>query len=227
MRYGYLSTFDDLITMVFGTRYPVDGTDRTMGIWRAGLDTGGGKSSEDEWSRTEEAYQFLRKHGRGVIFGTKGASRPQLQRVKVTTIDRMARGNRPIPGGLDLRIIDTGAFKDLLHWRMTRAKGDSQRWFLHAGTGHDYVRQLLAEEKRKDRHGKVAWVQKARDNHLLDCEVIAAACADSEWSPSLQFLANRDEAKKQAETAKKKKKTEAPPAMRTGPRQLPDWFNRR
>ena len=227
IRYGYLSTWEDVETMAFGTRYPVDGTDRTMGIFRAGLDTGGGKSSDDEWSRTEEAYQWLRKHSRGVVFGIKGASRPQLQRVKVTTIDRMARGNRPIPGGLDLRIIDVGQFKDLIHWRMTRKQGESQRWFLHAGTGHDYVRQLLAEEKRKDRHGKATWVQIRRDNHLLDCEVIAAACADSEWSPSLQFLANRDEAKKQAETAKKKKKTEAPPAVRPGPRQLPDWFNRR
>jgi phage terminase large subunit GpA-like protein len=227
IRYGYLSTWEDVETMAFGTRYPVDGTDRTMGIFRAGLDTGGGKSSDDEWSRTEEAYQWLRKHSRGVVFGIKGASRPQLQRVKVTTIDRMARGNRPIPGGLDLRIIDVGQFKDLIHWRMTRKQGESQRWFLHAGTGHDYVRQLLAEEKRKDRHGKATWVQIRRDNHLLDCEVIAAACADSEWSPSLQFLANRDEAaKKAAEKAKKQKPPAQQPAVR-GPRQLPDWFSRR
>jgi hypothetical protein len=33
------------------------------------------------------------------------------------------------------------------------------------------------------------WKQKHKNNHLLDCECLAAACADSEWLPSLKMLA--------------------------------------
>ena len=222
--YGYISTWTDVERLIYGMRYEVDGTDRSMGIWRAALDTGGGETEEAEWTRTEEAYQWLRKQaGRGVIFGVKGASRPQLRRVVPKVIDKMARGNRKIPGGLELRFLDTAAFKDLIHWRMTREKKDSQRFWLHAETGHDYVRQLLAEEKQKDRRGRVKWVRKGRANHLLDCEVYAAACADSEWSPSLSYLAKRADREKPADKPKTPPPAKAPDARRA----LPGWFQRR
>lgn len=163
-----------------------------MGIWRAALDTGGGKSSDGEWSRTEEAYQWLRSQRPGIVFGTKGASRPQLKRVTVSTIDKMPSSSKPIPGGLQLRLLDVDQFKDLIHWRLSRKRDDkhqdTQCFYLHKETGEDYALQILAEEKHRDRKGKVEWIQVRRDNHLLDCEVMAAACADSEWFPSLSML---------------------------------------
>lgn len=188
--YGYLSSFSDVESLVFDTRFKKQKSDETLGIWRAAMDTGGGKSTDDEWTRTEEIYQWLRSSGRGVVFGVKGASRPQLKRVNVTVIDRMQRKNRTIPGGLELRILDVMQFKDLLHWRLTRKDADSQRYYLHAETGMDYAKQFLAEEKRRNRRHKVEWVQIRADNHLLDCEVYAAACADSEWMPSLMMVAD-------------------------------------
>ena len=65
---------------------------------------------------------------------------------------------------------------------------ESQRFYLHSETGMDYVRQLLAEEKRRGRNNKLTWVAIRKDNHYLDCEVYAAACADREWLPNLAML---------------------------------------
>ena len=163
-------------------------------IWRAGLDTGGGDTVDGEWTRTEEAYMWLRRHGRrGVVFGTKGASRPQINRVRLSIIDKMRKGNRPIPGGLELRFLDAGAFKSLIHFRMERRKGESQRFTLHNETGLDFARQILAEELRRDRRGRQRWVQVRGDNHLLDCVVIAMACADNQWTPALAMIASQGE----------------------------------
>jgi len=189
IQYGYLSTLDDVEILVFQTRYTIENSTETMGIWRAAMDTGGGRVEGSEWSRTEEIYQWIRKNGRGYVFGIKGASRVQLKRVNVKVIDKMPRRNRPIPGGLELRILDTAQFKDLLHWRLTRKENESQRFYLHSGTGLDYTRQFLSEQKRRDRRRRWYWKQTSSENHLLDCEVYAAACADSEWLPSLSMLA--------------------------------------
>lgn len=72
---------------------------------------------------------------------------------------------------------------------MERKEGETQRFFLHSETGIDYAEQLLAEELCRDRRGKVYWKKLRKNNHLLDCECMAAACADSEWLPSLKMLA--------------------------------------
>jgi phage terminase large subunit GpA-like protein len=201
IQYGFLTTFNDVENLIFNTRYPVWEKDDTMGIWRAAIDTGGGKTDQGE-SRTEEIYQWLRERSRGAVFGTKGASHHQLKRVQVKIIDKMPRNNKPIPGGLELRLLDTDQFKGLIHWRMERREEESQRFHLHAETGMDYIRQLLAEERRRDRRGKLYWHQLRSDNHYLDCEVLAAACADNEWLPSLKMLASylkqREEEKKVA-----------------------------
>ncbi len=192
VQYGYITTWQDVEALIFGTRYQVEeGDGKTMGIWRAGIDSGGGKSSEDDWSKTEEVYNFIRKNGRNVAFAIKGASRPQVKKVNPRVIDKMARGNRVIKGGLVLYFLDVNQLKELFHWRLARKHGKSQAITLNADTGVDYARQILAERKEKDRTGKSEWVQIRRDNHLLDCENMAAACADPEWAPSLSFIANQ------------------------------------
>ena len=111
-------------------------------------------------------------------------------------LDSVRRGHRIVSGGLLLRTLDTTQFKDLLHWRLTRTEGESQRFHLHSETDAEYAQQFLAEEKRRDRRRQLTWVQIRRDNHLLDCEVYAAACADSEWQPSLTAIAHQMEIKK-------------------------------
>lgn len=200
VQYGYLTTFADVETLIYDTKYPIEGSDRTMGIWRAGIDTGGGETESGEWTRTEEIYEWLRKQNERqmllnrpfVVFGTKGASHTRsldLKRIKISRIDTFPKSNKPIPGGLEIRLLDTSQYKGLIHWRLERKEGETQRFFLHSETGEEYARQLLAEELCRDRRGKHYWKQVRRDNHYLDCEVGAAACADREWLPSLQMMA--------------------------------------
>jgi len=190
VQYGYFTTWADVGALIFSTRYPVEGKgpEASMGIWRAGIDSGGGKSSDDDWSKTEEVYSWVRKNGRNVAFAIKGASRPQLKKVIPRVIDKMARGNRVIEGGLVLYFLDVDQLKNLFHWRLDRDPGQSQAMTLNADTGQDYAQQILAVRKEKDRSGKMEWVQVRRDDHLLDCEEIAAACADPEWMPSLSYM---------------------------------------
>lgn len=221
VHYGSLSHWSDVETLVFGTRYPVEGSNETMGIWRAGIDTGGGQTDFDDWSRTEEAYQWLRKIPKGVVFGIKGASRQQLQRVRKTIIDKWPGKNRPMPGGLELRLIDTAQFKGIIHWRITRKEGETQRFTLNADTGIDYASQILSEELRKGRKGTIEWKRIRKDNHLLDAEVYAAACADGEWTPSLAFLAKNE--KKDAVPVKKNRNENA----QTEGRSRPGWYANR
>ena len=130
-----------------------------------------------------------RNNGRGVVWGTKGSSRPQFQKVMHRTLEKMARGNRPIPGGLVLYLLDVDKFKEAIHFRLGRKDGDSQRFFLHSDTGVDYARQIWPKKSGGTGGGKTEWKQIRRDNHLLDCEVMAAACADLEWAPSLTTVA--------------------------------------
>jgi len=103
-------------------------------------------------------------------------------------------------------LLDTAQFKDMLHWRMGRGKEDSQRFLLHSDVGADYAAQILAERKRKSRAGKVEWVQVSKNNHLLDCEVYAAACVDPEWHPSFSMLSKQMEAARASSPAKSKPK---------------------
>jgi phage terminase large subunit GpA-like protein len=189
IQHGFVSTFADVEKIVFDTRWSIEGKlGLTMPIWRAAMDTGGGKSVNDVWTRTEEIYEWLRKWAtHGVVFGTKGASRPQFGNVKVTVVDKMPRSQVPIPGGLELRILATERYKSLLHWRLTRKGEESQRFYLDADTDTDYVKQFLAERPVSTKKGTI-WEGRGA-NHLLDCEVLAAACADAQWVPSLTMLA--------------------------------------
>lgn len=55
------------------------------------------------------------------------------------------------------------------------------QWSIPKKTGRDYIDQMTAEvrEEREDSRGriKVLWVQKRRDNHYLDCELMIDVAA--------------------------------------------------
>jgi phage terminase large subunit GpA-like protein len=55
------------------------------------------------------------------------------------------------------------------------------QWTIPRKTGRDYIDQMTAEvrEEREDSRGriKVLWVQKRRDNHYLDCELMIDTAA--------------------------------------------------
>jgi len=184
IHYGKVQTWGDLEDLLFGAEYPMaDG--RRMRIFRAGLDTGG-TGGDGKVSMTEEAYFWLRRNGRGRgcrVWGTKGASRPLAGKVSLGKPLDKAPSGKPIRGGLQIVSLNTEALKDALRYRLEVAAttGGDMAAFLHRETGLDYVAHILAEEKRRDKNGREKWVQVRRDNHLLDCEVIAHALADPEW----------------------------------------------
>jgi phage terminase large subunit GpA-like protein len=189
IHYGFLATWDDVERLIFDSTYPVANKDQSMQIFRAILDTGGGKAFED-MSMTEEAYFWLIKNrGRGgvALWGGKGSSAPLPRMLNIGNEILSTPGGKKLPDGLRLVIVDTNKSKDQFHYRLQLAAGQVTRdlpgaAFLHSGADADYAAQILAEEKQVDRRGHEIWVNAHhRPNHLLDAECLAAACVEMEF----------------------------------------------
>ena len=215
--YGYLGSWDDVQALVFDTYYPVQGPDGSdvgerMPIWRACIDSGG-TETEGVYTRTEEVYMWVRANGCGVVHACKGASRPQAAPVRWVVRERMPHNGRPIPGGLRLYLIDSGAFKTTDMGRMLN-QDSRQPLRFHAGADETLASQLSAERMVR-KNGNLVWVRERKDNHLLDCLVLSAAAADASWTPSLPhyILQLQAQARMQNETprprAKKRPQPEA------------------
>lgn len=179
IRHGFVETWEELEQWLFLDVYGIEGTDITLPVWRAGIDTGGGEAEDpDGGTMTEQVYDWLRKSGRGVIYGFKGLSRPigGGKKMKLSVIDKMpGKNGRAIPGGIRLWLVDTALMKDALWSRI-----ESGKFHLNSDQDEVYARHLTAEAKEKER-GRYIWkVQGSRPNHLLDAEIIAASMADPE-----------------------------------------------
>lgn len=183
IHYGYLSTWDEVGNLLFDTTYPVSGSEDRMGIWRAGVDTGGGKKYQ-EMSMTEETYHWIRGNmGRGCfLWGTKGSSTPLPGKIRINKPLDTTPSGKALVGGLQVVQLNTGMLKDTYHYRLAQAiKDGEQAAYLHNETGKTYVRHILAEEKRRGARGEVTWVQTGDRNDLLDCEAGCIALASPEW----------------------------------------------
>jgi len=183
--YGYLPTWSDVERLLFATSYPIAGmSGHDMRIWRACIDTGGGDAGGDV-SLTETTYWWLRENSRGrgcVCFGTKGSSKPLASTFHLSAVKDRSPSGKAMPGGLRIVLIDTDKMKDAHFYALDQAREAQRRGaYLHSEVGDDYARQILAEEKRTVKRGVHQWVQVKKDNHLLDCEVMALACAHPEW----------------------------------------------
>jgi len=185
IHYGFLGTWEEVKRLLFETYYPIDDkpTAKTR-IWRAGIDTGGGKFGDDP-SMTEQAYWFVKKYMLGygaMLWGTKGASGSLNQKVRLGKVLERTPSGKPIPGGLQIAHLDTSLLKDMFHFRLRQAReGGEQGAYLHKDTDRRYALQIMAEEKQINEKGLQEWVQVRADNHWLDCEIGAMALADIEW----------------------------------------------
>lgn len=183
--YGHLGTWDDLERMLFDTVWPVQDSDRKMRIWRAALDTGGGKYQTDI-SSTEEAYLWLQKNmgfSRTCrVWGTKGSSNPLPGKLKMGSVLNKTPSGKALKMGMRLVHLDTDKLKDMFYERLGKSlSGESGGAWLHRETQMDYARQITAEEKQVNAKGIETWEPIRPDNHYLDAEVIACALADWEW----------------------------------------------
>lgn len=189
IHYGFLATWAELEKLIFETVYPVADTGRSARIFRACVDTGGGEKFED-MTMTDETYLWVLKHrGRGgvALWGTKGASSAMPGMLKLGAEVLMTSRGKKLPAGLRVLSVDTTKAKDQFHYRLQLAASPETRelpgaTFLHAGAGSDYAAQILAEEKQRNEKGHEEWVNvHQRPNHLLDAEVLAAACVEMEF----------------------------------------------
>jgi phage terminase large subunit GpA-like protein len=108
VHYGFLPDWIDIENLLFNTSYPAGDSGKMMRIWRAAIDTGGGRFDDDA-SMTEQAYWWIRLNGvgRGArVWATKGSARPLAGKVTLgKNLDRTPSG-KPLPGGLQLIMTD-------------------------------------------------------------------------------------------------------------------------
>lgn len=184
--HGHLGNWDDVERLLFEMAYPIQDSDCSMRIWRAGIDTGGGKYKET-MSSTEETYLWLQDNSglsRGCrVWGVKGSSKPLPTKIKMGSVLTKTPSGRPLKMGMRLVMVDPNKSKDMVFERMEKARGGLQggAW-LHSETSMDYALQMTAEKKLEDENGIESWVKiGSGDNHYIDCEYIAALVADWEW----------------------------------------------
>jgi len=185
IHYGHLGAWEDLEEFLFKVSYPYqDRPDLRLPLWRVAMDTGGGVYDTGK-SMTETAYLWLDKNrrGRGVpIWPTKGASGSQSMLIQPGKPLRLTPSGKPLRGGMRLLFLDTARWKEAVHFRLrAAAAGEPEAAWLHAETGADYSRQIMAEQMVRDVKKGLIWKQISHNNHLLDCEVSAMAAASTGW----------------------------------------------
>ena len=149
-------------------------------IWRAGIDTGGSKYNTSNVTMTEAAYDWIRDYGVPKVIGTKGSSHKMGKKIGMDIkIDRKYNGEK-LSRSVIVWPIDSGAFKDIVHHRLGIPAGEAGRFTFNQNVQGDFVRHLLSEEKQRNKKNDFEWVQVSKQNHLLDCAVIAFALADPE-----------------------------------------------
>ena len=145
----------------------------------------------DSGFKASEVYRFCRSTGwkpfKGddaecFIVKDKAFDRAVRRIYQKTLVDpafgtRMQGRVRPLP----LYRWSNPSFKDLLFEHMTGLVGE---WVIPRTIGRDYLKQVTAEHRveETDPRGHICyrWHQRAKDNHLLDCELmlmVAAAIA--------------------------------------------------
>jgi len=190
--YGFLTSWQDVEIFLIRGRDPASNqpfyrrksNDAPVYVYRTGIDTGGSEYDESETTMTEDAYNFLKKFGKNInIIGTKGRGEfPSGQRMKEAP-DNIRVGNFIKTRDFSLWLIYSGAFKDLLHYKLQQKPGEKGGMTFNRDVREDFVKHLMAEEKRRNKKGIYEWTQIARDNHWLDCMAIALACGDAEcWA---------------------------------------------
>jgi phage terminase large subunit GpA-like protein len=168
---GQIESFDDLAVILWEHQYLQKETDRPFKVGLANIDSG---------YRTDEVYDFVRKHPR-VARAVKGATHPLKAPYSASRIDYFPSG-KIIPGGLILWLIDMNYWKDFLSRRMNEEMGV---WHVHADITQQYAEQVTAEHKitvRNKRTGKVTqeWQRKTqgRASESWDDEIYATVAAD-------------------------------------------------
>lgn len=131
----------------------------------------------DSGDQTDDVYEFCSYNAEWAL-PSKGSSGSMMSHFKISKINK--EGSRAY--GMQLVLVDTGKYKDMIASRMQRANGTGS-WMVYKGCDEEYAKQVTAEHKVNVKNGRKTeriWQQKTShaDNHYLDCEVYTFAAAD-------------------------------------------------
>lgn len=172
--HGFVERFAHLVDLAAKTYRDAAGTDHR--ITRSWIDSGGGTDPHNpKHSRTQEIYVFCKKHPTfHPVKGRRDMSNPwNLSRLEY--MPSRTGKKIPIPGGLNLYILNTTLYKGELATRLQVEPGDPGCMTLHAAIGNDYASQLCAEYQ--DERGY--WqCPKGKANHHWDISVYGFAAID-------------------------------------------------
>lgn len=159
----------------------------------------------DSGNEADMVYDFCANNSDWAL-PCKGASNPMLSHYKLSKVNKS--DSRAY--GMNLVLIDTGKYKDMIAARMQRKNG-SGSWMVYQGCDREYAEQVTAEHKVNVKMGngkvKQEWQLKTShgDNHYLDCEVYNLAAADIMGVRSLHLAEVQEE-----ETPKKQEEQYTP-----------------
>ncbi len=147
----------------------------------------------DSGNDTDIVYDFCANNSDWAL-PCKGSSNPMQSHYKLSKVNK----SDSKAYGMNLVLVDTGKYKDMIAGRMQRKNG-SGSWMVYQGCDREYAEQVTAEHKVNVKRGnaKVSqeWQLKTShaDNHYLDCEVYAIAAADILEVRSLHLTELRDQ----------------------------------
>lgn len=117
-------------------------------------------------------YAFARRFPR-LVRVTKGRD-TQNKPVISSMIDVKDDGHQK-KYGLELLWLDTDFCKSWVHERIRWPADTPGAWYLPGDISVDYCKQIVSEARVRKPSGRPQWVQRAKDNHYLDCEAMQAA----------------------------------------------------
>ena len=132
----------------------------------------------DSGNNADEVYDFCAGASEWAL-PCKGSSNPMLSHYKISKVNKAASQAY----GMNLIIVDTGKYKDMIAGRMRKENGRGS-WMVYKGCDREYAEQVTSEHKVLVKSSaskkREEWVKKTShaDNHYLDCEVYAACAAD-------------------------------------------------
>lgn len=156
------------VERIMNLQYTREGTGDQLVVALALIDSG---------DNTDAVYDFCAINSEWAT-PSKGASHPMDTHFKISKVNKTDSKAY----GMNLVIIDTGKYKDMIAGRMRRKNGNAS-WMVYQGCDREYAEQVTAEHKVNQRSGQrtvQVWVPKTShgDNHYLDCEVYAMCAAD-------------------------------------------------
>lgn len=160
-----------IVNRPFGKRFLVD---------VCFVDSGYNPKRDQNKRPEHQVYTWCRRTG-GRAYPTKGHDRSDDKPIRASMIDITIDG-RTVKHGVTLFHVNTDYFKTSLHAEINvppeLGEDVLEHWTLHQETDVDYCRQVVAEELIVKPSGHRIWICPGRrDNHFLDCEVLAAAAA--------------------------------------------------